>query len=91
MPELGRALGLSEPTVYAWSGAKAPGSAGKFRQLAVVPTRGGQNAESQADDGNGCESRGDGARWIVVRGPAGIAVHGMSVSDVAELFRRLGC
>src|SRR5512147_980340 len=90
--DLRKALGLSRPTLYAWSGARAPSSCHKFQELAVVPARGtGQTSEIQRDGGNANECRVERTHRIVVTGPGGIAVVGMTVSDVAELFRRLGC
>lgn len=91
--ELIASVGISRPTYYAWVGAARPrvGVRG-FRQMAVVPT---PTATPTTSDSTGVRAevatlpRREGG--IVVMVPGGIAVVGMSVADVAELARRLGC
>lgn len=80
--DLVAALGLSRPTVYAWVGAKAAPQPA-FRQLTIVPKRRGRATTDDVHRKADC--------GVVVMGPGGVAVRGMSVGDVAELLRRLGC
>ncbi len=92
--ELVETSGLSRPTVYAWMGsgtARRPGPA--FRQVRVVPAHagllgtGGGHVPPEIDDSRIAEA----TRRVVVMGRGKVAVVGLSVGEVAELFRRLGC
>lgn len=96
--ELIESVGISRPTFYTWVGAsRSRGGAKGFRQLAVVPT---SATVAPPTVQVGATFNVSDARYrkgptnvvgITVLGPSGIAVVGMSVADVAELVRRLGC
>lgn len=90
--ELVAAIGISHPTYYAWVGAVAPRRKKAFCQIAELPVAKAQtsNATDAMAQSGVAQSCAVSSR-IVVMGPGGVAVLGLSVSDVAELVRRLGC
>lgn len=73
-------LGLSRPTLYQWCSTGKGQTA--FRQMAIV-------RKAPLDCGNG--AREGGPTRAFVTGPYGLAIHGLGVNELAELFRRLGC
>ncbi len=88
------AVGLSRPTYYAWGGAVRPRTSRKgFRRMEVVAasttasplTCNVSDGATLARTLPPCESR------ILLMAPSGVTVVGMSVAEVAELVRRLGC
>jgi DNA-binding IclR family transcriptional regulator len=78
--ELAKRLGLAKSTVHEW-GRAAQGA--PFR--AVVVRASEEAKAAPLAEGTERSSR------LVLEGAAGVRVYGLSVSDVEQLLRRLGC